>query len=294
MSKEEKARRRALAALQAGQCFHARGSTNKALLDKIRDETDAEPPATASSSRKKKRTRPEQNEDIPAAPLSGEGEEEAEEEEKEEPRPEATELVAQAPAESFATNLAKRAAEALAKQRGIETPPLPPSWFEDHVMAFYSRSDTFRAELRDVHDSFHAEVINELTLARKRCRRCKREGHCVAEPDLACERHDWPPEDYFDRLKRLEAPVYDKFAAEAAQWALDRKSADDKLAMERQKQEEDKRLERVARQVQALESMEPLCLRCASCFHLDFGVLGQGPEQMCGKHQEQYWLAVGP
>ena len=269
----------------------------KARLKDREDPVIAAPASPLPESEKDGGSKPEgadEEEDIPAAPPSGEGEEEAEEEEKEEPRPEATELVAQAPAESFATNLAKRAAEALAKQRGIETPPLPPSWFEDHVMAFYSRSDTFRAELRDVHDSFHAEVINELTLARKRCRRCKREGHCVAEPDLACERHDWPPEDYFDRLKRLEAPVYDKFAAEAAQWALDRKSADDKLAMERQKQEEDKRLERVARQVQALESMEPLCLRCASCFHLDFGVLGQGPEQMCGKHQEQYWLAVGP
>ena len=294
MSKEEKARRRALAALQAGRCFHARGSTNKALLDKIRDETDAEPPATASSSRKK-RTRPEQNEDIPAAPLSGEGEEEAEEEEKEEPRPEATELVAQAPAESFATNLAKRAAEALAKQRGIETPPLPPSWFEDHVMEFYSRSVPFAYELRDVRDSFYDEVVDkELTPERKRCRRCKREGYCVAEPYLTCESHGWPPAGYYDRLKRLEAPVHDKFAAEAAQWALDWKSAEDKLAMERQKQEEDKRREREARRVQALESVVPLCLRCASCFHLDFGFFGQGPEQMCGKHLEQYRLALGP
>ena len=105
MSKEEKARRRALAALQAGRCFHARGSTNKALLDKIRDDVDDGPSAAASSSRKK-RARPEQNEDIPAAPLSGEGEEEAEKEEKEEPRPEATALAARAPAEraeSFAS-----------------------------------------------------------------------------------------------------------------------------------------------------------------------------------------------
>ena len=293
MSKEEKARRHALAALQAGRCFHAQGSTNKALLDKIRDDVDDGPSAAASSSRKK-RARPEQNEDMPAAPLSGEGEEEAEEEEKEELRPEATELVAHAPAESFTTVLAKRAEEALAKQRGIETPPLPPSWFKDHVVEFYSRSVPFISELRDVRNSFHAEINNELTLARKRCRRCKREGHCVAEPDLACERHDWPPDGYIGRLKRQEASVYDKFAAEAAQWALDRKSADDKLAMERRKQEDYNRHEREARRVQALESVEPLCLRCASCFHLDFGFFGRGPEQMCGTHLGQYRLALGP
>ena len=57
----------------------------------------------------------------------------------------------------------------------------------------------------------------------------------MAEPYLTCESHGWPPAGYYDRLKRLEAPVYDKFAAEAAQWALDWKSAEDKLAMERQK-----------------------------------------------------------
>ena len=112
--------------------------------------------------------------------------------------------------------------------------------------------------------------------------------------DLTCERHEWPPADYYDRLKRLTTVVYDKFAAEAAQWALDRKSADDKLAREWQKQEDYNRREREARRVQALESVEPLCLRCASCFHLDFGFFGQGPEQMCGKHLEQYRLALGP
>ena len=95
-------------------------------------------------------------------------------------------------------------------------------------------------------------------------------------------------------MKRLEALVYDKFAAEAAKWALDRKSADDMLARERQKQEDYNRHEREAWRVQALENVVPLCLRCASCFHLDFGFFGQGPEQMCGKHLEQYRLALGP
>ena len=101
-------------------------------------------------------------------------------EEKEEPRPESTELVVRAPVESFATNLAKRAAEALAKQMGNEAPPVPPSWFEDYVMAFYRQCAPFFFELRDVRDCFHAEVDMELTPERKRCRRCKRKGYCAA------------------------------------------------------------------------------------------------------------------
>ena len=126
MPKEEKARRRVLVALQVGRCFHARGSANKARLDEIRAE------AASSSS---ERICVEQFEAAPAAPAPAAplaGEEEAAEEEKEEVRPEAIELAApagSAPAESFATNLAKRAAQALAKQRGIQTPPLPPPWF---------------------------------------------------------------------------------------------------------------------------------------------------------------------
>ena len=35
LSKEEKARRRALSAMQAGRHFHARGSANKALLEEM-------------------------------------------------------------------------------------------------------------------------------------------------------------------------------------------------------------------------------------------------------------------
>ena len=120
LSKEEKARRRALSAIQAGRHFHARGSANKALLDGIRAEASTGPPVPASSSRK--RVRVEQIEAMPAAPapaaaLSDEDEEEEEEEEAP-VRPEATKPVAQAPAESFETVLAKRAAQALAKQIG--------------------------------------------------------------------------------------------------------------------------------------------------------------------------------
>ena len=83
MSKEEKARRRAMLALEASRCFHAQGSTNKARLHEICTE------AASSSS---KRIRVEQIEAMPAAPapaalLSGtdekEEEEEAEEREKE-------------------------------------------------------------------------------------------------------------------------------------------------------------------------------------------------------------------
>ena len=163
---------------------------------------------------------------------------------------------------------------------GNEPPPPPPSWFEGYVMAFYRQCALFFCELRDVRNCFHTEVDTELTPDRKRCRRCKRMGYSAAEPCLTCENHGCTPAGYSDRLKRREWAVYDRFVVEAAQWALDQKSADDKLAMKRQKQEEDKRLEREARRASALESMMPLCLRCAACFHLDFGILGQEPEQM--------------
>ena len=293
MSKEEKARRRAMLAMEAGRSFHARGSSNKARLHELRTE------AASSSS---KRIRVEQIEAMPAAPapaalLSGtdeKEEEEAEEREKEEVRPEATELLARAPEESFETVLAKRAAQALATQRGIQTPPLPPSWFQDNVMAFYSSSEAFNSELRAMRKTLDDEVDKEQTTDRKRCRQFKKQGYSAAEPYMTCQRHERLPASYLDRLQRLEASLYDKFAAEAAQWALDQKSNNDKQERWRQMQEDCARQQREARRARTLESMEPLCLRCAFCFHLDFGFTGRGPEQMCRKHLEQYLLACEP
>ena len=75
LSKEEKARRRALSATQASRHFHARGSANKALLDEIRTEAGTGPPATASSSRKRVRVEQMPAAPAPAAPLSDEEEE---------------------------------------------------------------------------------------------------------------------------------------------------------------------------------------------------------------------------
>ena len=298
LSKEEKARRRALSAIQAGRHFHARGSANKALLDEIRTEAGTGPSATASSSRK--RVRVEQIEatpaaPAPAAPLSDEDKEE-EEEEEEEVRPEATKSVAQAPAESFETVLAKRAAQALAKQMGApEPPPLPPSWFQDNVLAFYSSSEAFRSQLRAMRKTLDDEADEEQTYQRKHCRQCKKQGYSTDEWHLSCRVHLWPPEGHIAKVKQLEASLYDKFAAEAAQAALDRKSAEDKQARDKQREEDYARREREAQLALTLETMEPLCLRCARCVDLDFGVIGRTPDQMCGKHLEQYTLlACGP
>ena len=57
LSKEEKARRRALSAMQTGRDFHACGSANKELLEEIRAEvgTGLTVRVTASSSRKRAR-----------------------------------------------------------------------------------------------------------------------------------------------------------------------------------------------------------------------------------------------
>ena len=134
-------------------------------------------------------------------------------------------------------------------------------------------------------------------MERKRCRQCKKEGYSAAEPYMTCQRHERLPASYFDRLQRLEASLYDKFAAEAAQSALDQKSAKDKQERDMrdmQRQEDLARHEREAQLARTLESMEPLCLRCAFCFHLDFGFTGRGPEQMCREHLEQNRLACGP
>ena len=154
-------------------------------------------------------------------------------------RPEATKPVAQAPAESFETVLAKRAAQALAKQMGApEPPPLPPSWFQDNVLAFYSSSEAFRSQLRALRKTLDDEVDEEQTTQRKRCRQCKKQGYSTAEPHMSCRAHMWLPAGYVAKVKQLEASLYDKFAAEAAQAALDRKSAEDKQARDKQREED--------------------------------------------------------
>ena len=65
MSKEEKARRRALAALHVGRRFIPRGDANKAILEQIRKSGDTVPSA-ARSGNEKKWTRSKQVEDPPA------------------------------------------------------------------------------------------------------------------------------------------------------------------------------------------------------------------------------------
>ena len=211
-------------------------------------------------------------------------------------RPEATKSVAQAPAESFETVLAKRAAQALARQMGApEPPPLPPSWFQDNVLAFYSSSEAFRSQLRAMRKTLDDEAGEAQTYQRKHCRQCKKQGYSTDEWHLSCRVHLWPPKGHIAKVKQLEASLYDKFAAEAAQAALDRKSAEDKQARDKQREEDYARREREAQLALTLETMEPLCLRCARCVDLDFGVIGRTPDQMCGKHLEQYTLlACGP
>ena len=146
LSKEEKARRRALSAMQAGRHFHARGSAKKALLEESRAEvgTGLTVRATASSSRK--RVRVEQIGAMSSAPAPSAAVLSDQDEEEEEllVPPESAEPVARAPAESFESVLATRAAQALARQMGApEPPPLPP-WFRDNVLAFYRSSEAFK------------------------------------------------------------------------------------------------------------------------------------------------------
>ena len=297
LSKEEKARRRALSAMQAGRHFHARGSANKALLEEIRAEvgTGLTVRATASSSRK--RVRVEQIGAMSSAPAPSAAVLSDQDEEEEEALvpPESAEPVARAPAESFESVLATRAAQALARQMGApEPPPLPP-WFRDNVLAFYRSSEAFRSQLRAMRKTLDDEAEEAQTYQRKHCRQCKKQGYSTAERHLSCRAHMWLPEGYVAKVKQLEASLYDKFAAEAAQAALDRKSAEDKQARDKQREEDYARREREAQLALTLETMEPLCLRCARCVDLDFGVIGRTPEQMCGKHLEQYnLLACGP
>ena len=61
-----------------------------------------------------------------------------------------------------------------------------------------------------------------------------------------------------------------------------------------QRQEDLARHEREAQLARTLESMEPLCLRCARCVDLDFGVIGRTGADV-RKALEQYnLLACGP
>ena len=297
LSKEEKARRRALSAMQAGRHFHARGSANKALLDEIRAEAGTGPPVRATASSSRKRVRVEQIGAMSSAPAPSAAVLSDQDEEEEEllVPPESAEPVARAPAESFESVLATRAAQALARQMGApEPPPLPP-WFQDNVLAFYRSSEAFRSQLRAMRKTLDDEAEEAQTYQRKHCRQCEKQGYSTDEWHLSCRVHLWPPEGHIAKVKQLEASLYDKFAAEAAQAALDQKSAEDKQAMDRQREEDYARREREAQLALTLETMEPLCLRCARCVDLDFGVIGRTPEQMCGKHLEQYnLLACGP
>ena len=297
LSKEEKARRRALSAMQTGRRFHARGSANKALLEEIRAEvgTGLTVRATASSSRK--RVRVEQIGAMSSAPAPSAAVLSDQDEEEEEllVPPESAEPVARAPAESFESVLARRAAQALARQMGAPEPPPSPPWFRDNVLAFYRSSEAFRSQLRAMRKTLDDEADEAQTYQRKHCRQCKKQGYSTDERHLSCRVHMWLPEGYVAKVKQLEASLYDKFAAEAAQAALDQKSAEDKQARDRQREEDRARREREAQLARTLETMEPLCLRCARCVDLDFGVIGRTPDQMCGKHLEQYTLlACGP
>ena len=163
------------------------------------------------------------------------------------------------------------------------------------MLAFYRSSEAFRSQLRAMRKTLDDEAGEAQTYQRKHCRQCKKQGYSTAEPHLSCRAHMWLPEGYVAKVRQLDASLYDKFAAEAAQAALDQKSAEDKQARDKQREEDYARREREAQLALTLETMEPLCLRCARCVDLDFGVIGRTPDQMCGKHLEQYTLlACGP
>ena len=186
--------------------------------------------------------------------------------------------------------MATRAAQALARQMGTPEPPPSPPWFRDNVLAFYRSSEAFRSQLRAMRKTLDDEAEEAQTHQSKHCRQCKKQGYSTDEWHLSCRVHMWLPEGHIAKVKQLEASLYDKFAAEAAQAALDRKSAEDKQARDKQREEDYARRDREAQLALAFETVEPLCLRCARCVDLDFGVIGRTLDQMCGKHLEQYTL----
>ncbi len=85
-------------------------------------------------------------------------------------RPEAIKPDAQAPAESFETVLARRAAQALARQMGAPEPPPSPPWFRDNVLAFYRSSEAFRSQLRAMRKTLDDEAEEVQMYQRKHCR----------------------------------------------------------------------------------------------------------------------------
>ena len=169
------------------------------------------------------------------------------------------------------------------------------------MAAFYGRGTPFYRELLKLRNTARDQAEEELAEERKRSRCCKKEGYHATRTYITCESHEWPPRGYYEKLRIPEAALYAKYAAEAAAWALDKKRADDKRATEllALKDEEDlkkeeQRAQKEKQRAQLLQSMDPLCRGCASCIQMDYGILGLTVEQMCERHQEQYWQSMSP
>ena len=168
--------------------------------------------------------------------------------------------------------------------------PAPPPWFETNVAAFYGRGTPFYRELLKLRNTARDQAEEEPAEERKHCRCCKNEGYHATRTYITCETHEWPPRSYYEKLRIPEAALYAKYAAEAAAWALDKKRSDDKLLA--LKNEEDRKMEE--QRAQLLQNMDTLCRGCASCIQMDYGIVRLTVEQMCERHQEQYWQSMSP
>ena len=95
-----------------------------------------------------------------------------------------------APRSSQRAALALRAAQALAKEKGLaEVPPIP-SWFEGYVDEFFCNSQAYHLALRAGTRPITEETKQSIDSERSRCRACKKEGWRKTDPFPSCEKHD--------------------------------------------------------------------------------------------------------
>lgn len=180
--------------------------------------------------------------------------------------------------------LALRAAQALAEEEGKELTGVvgTPRWFQDFVYKFICSSEANRSAL-EVHKHPIIQEAKALNRSGVDAAPARRAG-AKRSVSPAAKSMTWDCK-YYEQLKRVEDSLFDKFAAQAAQAALDRKSAEDARARREEQQEAEEARARQEQRARVFETMKPLCLRCSACFDTDFGVTGC---DMCGKHQQEF------
>ena len=158
-----------------------------------------------------------------------------------------------------------------------------PLWLEniteDYVDEFFRSSQAYHSALGARSRPINQEAEQSIDYERSRCRACKKEGWRKTFPHFNCDKHDTWDDKYHAQLKRVEESLRDEFAAQAAQAALDRKSAED----ERAREEAEAARAWEERRARATD----LCLRCKACINEGFG-LWQKSENMCSKHRKEF------